>query len=47
MCWKATRKFLNDDGRLITALEIDFLEQKLGVTDNVLKQGQQDIGILP
>ena len=27
------------------ALEIDCLEQKFGVTDNVLKQGQQDMGI--
>ena len=42
---RATRRFLNDEGGLITALEIDCLEQKLGVTDNVLKQGQQDIGI--
>ena len=42
---RTTRRFLNDEGGLITALEIDCLEQKLGVTDNVLKQGQQDIGI--
>ena len=41
---RATR-FLNDEGGLITTLEIDCLKQKLGVTNNVLKQGQQDIGI--
>ena len=43
----ATRRCLNNEGGLIAALEIDCLEQKSGVTDNVLKQGQQDIGILP
>ena len=32
-------RFLNDEGGLITTLEIDCLEQKLGVTNNVLKQG--------
>ena len=42
---RATRRFLNDEGGLITALEIDCLEQKLSVTENVLKRGQQDIGI--
>ena len=41
---RATR-FLNDEGGLITTLEIDCLKQKLDVTNNVLKQGQQDIGI--
>ena len=42
---RAIRRFLNDEGGLITTLEIDCLEKRLGVTDNVLKQGQQDIGI--
>ena len=42
---RATRRFLNDEDGLITTLEIDCLKWKLGVTDNVLKQGQQDIGI--
>ena len=42
---RATRRFLSDEGGLITALEIDWLEQKLSVTDHVLKHGQQDIGI--
>ena len=39
---KATR-FLNDEGGLIMALKLNCLEQKLGVTDNVLQQGQQYI----
>ena len=43
---RATRRFLNDEGGHIMALEIDYLEQNLGVTDNVLEQGQEDIGIL-
>ena len=42
---RATRRFLNDEGGLITTLEIDCLEQKLSVTENILKRGQQHIGI--
>ena len=35
---KAAQRFLNDEGGLITALEIDCLEQKLGTADFILKQ---------
>ena len=38
---KATQRFLNDEGGLIMALEIDCLEQKLGTTDCILKQAKK------
>ena len=45
---KATQRFLNDEGGLITALEIDCLEQKLGTTDCILKQSKKsDVNIFP
>ena len=45
---KATRRFLNDEGGLITALEIACLEQKLGTTDCILKQAKKsDVDIFP
>ena len=45
---KATQRFLNDDGGLITLLEIDCLEQKLGTTDCILKQAKKsDVDIFP
>ena len=45
---KATQRFLNDEGGLITALEIDCLEQKLGTTDCILKQAKKsDVDIFP
>ena len=45
---KATQRFLNDEGGLIMALEIDCLEQKLGTTDCILKQAEKsDVDIFP
>ena len=45
---KATQRDLNDEGGLITALEIDCLEQKLGTTDFILKQAKtSDVDIFP
>ena len=45
---KATQRFLNDEGGLIMALEIDCLEQKLGTTDCILKQAKKsDVDIFP
>ena len=40
---KATQRFLNDEGGLITLLEIDCLEQKLGTTDCILKQAKKSM----
>ena len=45
---KATQRFLNDEGGIIMALEIDCLEQKLGTTDCILKQTKKsDVDIFP
>ena len=45
---KTTQRFLNDECGLITALEIDCLEQKLGTTDCILKQAKKsDVNIFP
>ena len=45
---KTTQRFLNDEGGLITALEIDCLEQKLGTTDCILKHAKKsDANIFP
>ena len=45
---KATRRFLTDEGGLITALEINYLEQKLRTTDCILKQAKMsDVDIFP
>ena len=45
---KAAQRFLNDEVGLITALEIDCLEQKLGTADFILKQTKtSDVDIFP
>ena len=45
---KVTQKVLNDEGGLITALEIDCLEQKLGTTQCILKQVKKsNVDIFP
>ena len=44
---KVTQRFLNDEGELITALEIDCLKQKLGTTDHILKQTKNSVDIFP
>ena len=45
---KSTRRFPNDEGGLITALEIDSLEQKLGTTNCILKLAKKlDVDIFP
>ena len=45
---KAAQRFLNDEGGLITALEIDRLEQKLETTECILKQAKKsDVNIFP
>ena len=39
---------LNDEGGLITTLEVDCLGQKLGTTDCILKQAKKtDVNIFP
>lgn len=45
---KAKRPFVNDQGGLITALELDCLEQKLGVTDCIFQESKNaDIDVFP
>ena len=45
---KAAQRFPNDEGGLITVLEIDCLEQKLGTTECILKQAKKsDVNIFP
>ena len=47
--WKShTMISLNDEGGLITTLEVDCLGQKLGTTDCILKQAKKtDVNIFP
>ena len=47
--WKShTMISLNDEGGLITTLQVDCLGQKLGTTDCILKQAKKtDVNIFP
>ena len=41
--WKSIcKRFLNNKGGLHTYLKMDCLEQKIGVSDSILKQGRSD-----
>ena len=42
------RRFLNDQGGFVLALELDCLERKLGVTDNILWEAKtKDVDVFP
>ena len=42
------KRFLNDEGGMVLALELDCLERKLGVTDNILREAKRkDVSIFP
>ena len=45
---RVKKRFLNDEGGMVLALEFDFLERKLGVTDNILQEvKRKDVGVFP
>ena len=35
------KRFLNDEGGMVLALELDCLERKLGVADNILREAKR------
>ena len=39
---RAYKRFLNDEGGFPTYLEMDCLEQKIGVSHSIMKQGRSD-----
>ena len=41
------KRFLNDEGGMVLALELDCLERKLGVSDNILREAKRkDVNII-
>ena len=42
------KRFLNDEGGMVLALELVCLERKLGVADNILQEAKRkDVDVLP
>ena len=40
------KRFLNDEGGMVLALELDCLKRKLGVADNILREAKRkDVGV--
>ena len=41
------KRFLNDEAGLVVVIELDCLQQKLGSSDSILRQGTSDICVFP
>ena len=42
------KRFLNDEGGMVLALELDCLERKLGIADIILREAKRkDIDVFP
>ena len=42
------KRFLNDEGGMVLALELDCLKRKLGITDNILREAKRkDVDVFP
>ena len=41
------KRFLNDEGRMVLALELNCLERKLGIADNILREAKWKVDVFP